>query len=384
MTTPDVLRQLSDLQPAVRQRRAEIEDARQLPRDLAAALRRSQVFRLGLPKTVGGLQATPQEILQAIETVAAADGSTGWCAMVGVANNIAAGYMHESGARAVFADPDVPTAGIAAPAGAATRVDGGVQVSGRWPFASGVTDADWLWAGCMVMQDGKPHMTPHGPEIIHVCVPMSAVAVHDTWRVSGLNGTGSNDVSVAGAFVPDDRIFNLFFPQGHCRDALYRMPSLGWFVSQVGAVSLGIARAALDELVELAQTKIPTLSMAVLADRPAAQIAVAEAEASLAAARAFLYASVDDHWQTLIAGDSLSPRQIAINRLAALNATAAAAAVARTAATLAGGGAIYTSSSMQRHVRDTEAITHHFTVAPHVWEDAGRVFMGRQPTAPIF
>jgi alkylation response protein AidB-like acyl-CoA dehydrogenase len=124
--------------------------------------------------------------------------------------------------------------------------------------------------------------------------------------------------------------------------------------------------------------------MAVLADRPAAQIAVAEAEASLAAARAFLYASVDDHWQTLSAGDPLSPRQIAINRLAALNATTAAAAVARTAATLAGGGAIYTSSSMQRHVRDTEAIAHHFTVAPHVWEDAGRVLMGRRPTAPIF
>ena len=384
MTTLDILRQLSDLQPVIRERRAEIEEARQLPRDLAAALRRSQLFRLGLPRTVGGLQATPPEILQAIETVAAADGSTGWCAMVGVANSLAAGFLRESGARAVFADPDAPTAGIAAPAGAATRTDGGVRVSGRWPFASGVADADWLWAGCMVMQDGKPNMTPQGPEIMHVCVPMNEVVVHDTWRVSGLNGTGSHDVSVADAFVPDDRIFNLFFPNGHCTDPLYRMPPVGWFVCQVAAVSLGIARAALDELVVLAQTKVPTLSKAVLADRPAGQIAVAEAEASLGAARAFLYASVDDHWQTLSAGDRLSPRQLALGRLAALNATTASAAVARTAATLAGGGAIYASSSMQRHVRDSEAITHHFTVAPHVWEDAGRVILGRQPTAPIF
>ena len=101
--------------------------------------------------------------MQAIETVATADGSTGWCAMIATGNNIAAGYMNEPGAREVFADPTAPSAGIAAPAGTAVRVDGGVRVSGRWAFASGITHCDWVWAGCMVMENGQPRMTPHGP-----------------------------------------------------------------------------------------------------------------------------------------------------------------------------------------------------------------------------
>ena len=105
------------------------------------------------------------ELMQIIETVSAADGSTGWCTMVGLANNMAAGYMDEAGAREVFADPTAPSAGIAAPAGQATRIDGGLRVSGRWPFASGITHSEWVWAGCLVMDNGRPRMTPAGPEM---------------------------------------------------------------------------------------------------------------------------------------------------------------------------------------------------------------------------
>jgi alkylation response protein AidB-like acyl-CoA dehydrogenase len=126
------------------------------------------------------------------------------------------------------------------------------------------------------------------------------------------------------------------------------------------------------------------LSQAVLADRPVAQIELARQETAFASARAFLYGAVEDLWQTVNSGGSLTPNQLAFNRMAAINATETGAAVTRAASALAGGSAIYTSASMQRHVRDAEAVTHHFTVAPHVWEDAGRVLMGRQPTAPIF
>ena len=304
--------------------------------------------------------------------------------MIGVANNITAGYLRESGAKDVFGNPNSPCAGIAAPAGVATRVDGGVRVTGRWPFASGITHAEWLWTGCMVHEGGKPRMTPMGPEIIHLCVPISDVKVHDTWFVSGLSGTGSNDVSVDDVFVPERRIFDLFDPAKHRPEPLYQMPSLGWFVAQVAAVSIGIGRAALDELIELAQKKIPTLSTVVLADKPAAQLEVARAEAALASARAFLHSSVEDLWQTAKAGRSPTPRQLAMNRVASSNAANTGASVARRAHVMAGGSSIYADSSLQRHMRDAEAITHHFTVAPHVWEDAGRVFLGRQPTAPIF
>ena len=136
-------------------------------------------------------------------------------AMIGVANNATAGYMNEAGAREVYADPTVPSAGIAAPAGAATRVAGGVQVNGRWPFASGIAHSEWVFAGCLVMENGKPRMTEHGPELVHVCMPVRDVKIHDTWYVSGLRGTGSQDFSVADVFVPQQRVFNLFDASGY-------------------------------------------------------------------------------------------------------------------------------------------------------------------------
>jgi indole-3-acetate monooxygenase len=382
--TDGLLQSLEGLLPTIRARREEIERERRMPRDLIDEIRGTGMFSLGVPSALDGQEASPVEILRAIETVATADGSTGWCAMVAIANNIAAGYMNEPGAKEVFGDPSAPSAGVAAPAGAAVRSDGGVRVSGRWPFCSGVTHCDWLWVGCVVMENGQPRMTPMGPEIIHVCVPVSEVEIHDTWFVSGLSGTGSSDVSAEDVFAPEQRIFSLFDPSTHRPEPLYQMPVVGLFVSQVVAVSLGIARGALDELIELAQTKIPTLSQAVLADRPVAQVDLARAEASLGAARAFLYATVEDLWQTARAGDQPTARQLALNRIAALNAAETGASVARTASVLAGGSSIYAASPLQRHMRDADAVTHHFTVSPHVWEDAGRVFLGRQPTAPIF
>jgi alkylation response protein AidB-like acyl-CoA dehydrogenase len=304
--------------------------------------------------------------------------------MIGTGNNVSAGYINDRGAKEVWSDPAAPTAGIAAPAGAAVRVDGGVRVSGRWPFASGITHCDWVWAGCLVMDNGKPRMTPHGPEIIHVCMPTRDVDIHDTWHVSGLCGTGSNDFSAADVFVPEHRIFALLDPTGHRTEPLYQMPPFSLFVFQLVCVSLGIARAALDELTELAQTKVPSLYTAVLADRPVAQVELARAEAVLGGARAFLYGTAEDMWQTVSAGRPVSDRQLALARIASNHAAETGASVARTANTLAGGSSIYTKSSLQRHARDAEAITHHFTVAPHTWEEAGRVLLGRTLNVPAF
>lgn len=115
-----------------------------------------------------------------------------------------------------------------------------------------------------------------------------------------------------------------------------------------------------------------------------AQVELARAEAALASARALFHETLADLWRTAREGRQHTGRQIALHRIAANNATEVAASVTRTANVLAGGSSIYSGSSLQRHMRDAEAIAHHFTVAPHVWEDAGRVLMGRQPTAPMF
>jgi indole-3-acetate monooxygenase len=384
MDTNGVLKSLTDLLPTIRSKRDEIEKARRLPRDLVDELIKTGVFTLNVPEDLGGRQAPPLEAMRAIELVSSADGSTGWCTMIAAGNNIASGFMNEAGAKEVFADPTGPGAGIAAPIGAATRVDGGLNVTGRWPFASGITHCEWVFAGAIVMEDGKPVMTPHGPEIVHVYMPVAEVEIHDTWYVSGLCGTGSNDFSVKDAFIPEQRIFNLFDPSGHRPDPHYQLPAVSGFVSGLACVSLGIARGALDELIELAPTKTPAMSFSVTADKPGAQIELARAEAALGGARSFLFAATEDLWRTASSGEVVSKRQNAMVRIAAIQAVETAARIAATANTLGGSSSIYSKSSLQRHARDAEAVTHHFTVAPYVWEDAGRVLLGRDPTAPIF
>jgi alkylation response protein AidB-like acyl-CoA dehydrogenase len=384
MQSSGVLTSVQNLLPSIRNRREEIEQARRLPRDLADELRSAGVFRLSVPRAIGGGEAPPVDILRTIETVATADGSTGWCAMIGIGNNVSSGYLNEAGAKEVFADPAAPTAGIAAPAGSAVRTNGGVVINGRWPFASGVTHCDWVWAGCLVMENGKPRMTPMGPEIVHACMPVRDVVIHDTWHVSGLCGTGSNDFSATNVFVPEQRLFALLDPTNHRKEPLYQMPPLILFTFELAAVSLGIARAALDELQEIAQAKTPTLYTQVLADKAVVHVDVARAEAALGSARSFLYETVEKMWQTVLKGQAPTKHDLAVGHIAATHAVETAASVTRTAGTLAGGSAIYKASAMQRHLRDAEAVTHHFTVAPHTWEEAGRVLMGREPIIPVY
>jgi alkylation response protein AidB-like acyl-CoA dehydrogenase len=215
-------------------------------------------------------------------------------------------------------------------------------------------------------------------------MPTSALDVHDTWRVSGLAGTASNDFGARDLFVPAAHAFKLADPATTRPEAICRMPPGPWFTAHLAAVSLGIARGALDELIELAERKVPTFSTVVLAERPAAQVELARAETSVAAARAFLHETLESVWQVVQAGGQLTPRQSALARMAAVNAAEVGAQVTRTVGVLAGGSAIFSASPFQRHLRDAEAITHHFTVAPYVVEDAGRVFLGRRPLAPLF
>jgi alkylation response protein AidB-like acyl-CoA dehydrogenase len=215
-------------------------------------------------------------------------------------------------------------------------------------------------------------------------MPAKEVMIHDTWHVSGLCGTGSNDFSATDVFMPERRLFALLDPSGHRPEPLYQMPPLALFVFQVVCVSLGIARSALDELIELAQAKVPTLYTQVLAEKAAAHIELARTEAALGSARSFLYDTVEEMWQAVSSGRTPTNRQLAMGRAAATHAAETAATVTRTANALGGGSSIYTSSPLQRHARDAEAITDHFTVAPHTWEEAGRLLLGRNTIAPVF
>lgn len=372
---------VSDLLPGIRARREEIERTRRLPRDLVDSLIRTGVFGLAVPRALGGEEIDPLDQIRMIETLSHADGSLGWCAMIALGNGLFAGFMPEPGAKEVFADPALPTAASIAPAGVAEPVEGGIRVSGRWRFASGIDHAGWVLAGCVLTEGGAPRTTP---ELIHVFIPIEEVTVHDTWFASGLCGTGSNDFEAHDVFVPEQRIVSVFDLARHRPEPLYQIPVLALFAPQIAAVGLGIARSALDELATLAIEKTPSFSTVPLSEKPVTQTELARAEASLGSARAFLYDVLDDVWQTIATGREPAKRQHAMCRIAAVHASETAAHIARAVSVLAGGTSIYSTSSLQRHARDADAVLHHVTQSPQTWEEAGRVLLGLEPTFAIF
>jgi alkylation response protein AidB-like acyl-CoA dehydrogenase len=305
--------------------------------------------------------------------------------MIALGNGVFAGFMREPGAKQVYADASRPTAAAIAPSGAAVPVDGGFRVNGRWRFASGIEHCDWVLGGCVVMEAGEPRMTAAGtPEIVHLFMPTGQVHIHDTWYVSGLCGTGSQDFEAKDVFVPEERIVSVFDATGHRLEPLYQMPVIPLFAAHVAAVGLGIARSSLDELTELAIEKTPSFSAVRMSEKPVTQVELARAEARLGAARALLYETLDDLWQTAVAGREPTGRQHALCRVAALHASETAADITRRATVLAGGTSIFNSSSLQRHARDADAVTHHVTQSPQMWEESGRVLLGLEPLFPIF
>jgi len=140
-----VLAAAAGLAERLRDRGAEIEQAGELPPDVVRALHAAGVFRLWLPVELGGYEATPAEVLQVVQLLSAADGSTGWCAATGLAANVAGGLLAEPVARRIFARPDVLCGGALMPGGQAVRQpDGGYLIDGRWSFGSGVQHCDWV------------------------------------------------------------------------------------------------------------------------------------------------------------------------------------------------------------------------------------------------
>ena len=377
---------LNELLPKIKDRREEIEEGRRMPKDLVAEMAATGLWRQGFPTALGGEGASIPDMMRVIEKISAVDGSAGWIAMICGGGADVAPKMTEEGIKEVFADPSMPVAAAIPPKGVAIPVEGGFQFSGTWPFASGVTHVDWVAAGCVILYDGQPRMTPMGmPELVWGWMPTTEIQIQDTWYVNGLKGTGSNDFTGKDVFVPKHRTFHMFDPTNwSLPNDPAGLSEIGGFASMVASVGLGIARGAIDELIELAGGKMPTMSMTNLASKPSTQIEVARLEARLGGARAFLYDAIEDLWDTLLTGEKFTPRQNALVRLAASEAAREAAEVANRVSTIAGGTSLYLKSPIQRMQRDADAVTHHFVLSPPVLEDAGRVLLGLEPTSPVF
>jgi alkylation response protein AidB-like acyl-CoA dehydrogenase len=368
------------LGPAIRAARGEIERARRLPPALVAALQAASLFKMYLPAALGGLETDPITSMRVVEEIAAADGAAGWTLMIGSTYGLWAAFLPEAPAREIYGEGDAVVAGALRPSGRARIVPGGVVVDGRWSFASGIQHCRWWNAGCVVHEGDQPRRTSQGDlETCLVFFPAPQGTVIDTWDVGGLRGTGSHDYAVADLFVPDARVIALDASPRE-RGPLYRLPLQALLDSAMAAVPLGIARTAIDALVELVATKRSAGgSEARLAERHTIQADVGRAEALLQSARAFLYGSVQEAWADVLAGRPVPPRQAALLRLARIHAASASAEAVARMYTAGGGTSVYATGLLERCFRDVHTVTQHVSMAPSNYEVCGRVFLGLEP-----
>lgn len=366
--------------PLVRACRDEGERERRLPAPVLAAMHDAQLFRMYIPKEQGGLEIDPITSMVVVEEIARADAAAAWNLMLGAAYGLWAAFLSDDAAREIYGAPDAVVAGALRPAGRARPVDGGFVVNGRWSFASGIRHSAWWNAGCLVVRDGDGDGdAPQPPESWLVFFPAADGDLIDNWSVGGLRGTGSHDYAVSGLFVPEARAIR-FDAAAHAPGALYRLPRQALLDNMMAALPLGIARTAIDTLVEMASGgKQPAGVGTPLAERRTVQADVARAEALYLSGRAFLYDSVAQSWEAAQAGRALSVREIAVLRLARTHAVQAAAQAVDLMYTDAGGAAIYTRNLLERCFRDIHAVTQHVSMNPANYEVSGRVLVGLAP-----
>jgi indole-3-acetate monooxygenase len=347
---------------------SETERQRRLADELVSQLCASGLMLGGAPREVGGLELSPGVALQCAEEIARGDASAGWCVSIAITSSLLAGYLPDDSRTELFDDPQRIAAGVWAPRGRARPVDGGIVVSGRWAYCSGISHSDLFFAGCIVDGEQLPRV---------IAIRTADLEIVDTWHTLGLRGTGSNDTVADELFIPDAHAFSLF--DGPVLDRpLYRFPIFGFFALSIGAAALGNARGAIDELTALAAHKVGMGSSRTLAQRPATHATVAGAESSLRAARAMYYEAVAAAWEAAQSpGPVVDPLRNGL-RLAATHAVRTSADVVRSMFDLAGGTAIYDDSPLQRRFRDAYTATAHFQVNAASRELPGRILLGQE------
>jgi alkylation response protein AidB-like acyl-CoA dehydrogenase len=376
---PAVIDQARTLATSLADRSAEIEAARRLPADVLAELVAAGCFRILLPRSHGGSEATLAEALSLYELLAVADPATGWTVMIGATGWCDLAALPRPTFDALFTpEADVIMAGAFAPSGSISPINGGYELTGRWGFASGCEHATHFFANAIEgFADGQPLMRMS-------VLDAGAVTIEDTWRVVGLRGTGSHHFSVSGAIIPSERTFVPLTDPPGIDTPVVRIPTPAVFALGIAAVAIGAAQGALDAIVDIAQDKVPLLASASLATDRLFHHNLARADAGLTAGRSLLRTTTERLWARAAAGDDATLEDRARARAAAAWATDSAVATAEFAYRGGGGGAVYDESPLQRRLRDLHAMTQHFLVRPDTFATAGGILAGQGLSVPVF
>lgn len=365
--------ELEALKDEIRSRRQEFHNLRHIPQDIVQQFQRIGVYRAFVPARLGGSAVSPAEFCKLIEEIAIADASAGWVASFGVSATYLAALPPETYAKIYGADPNTVFAGAMFPPQSAQRVAGGLQVSGRWPYASGVMGASLVGAGIKV--EGEDSPLPRT-----AVMPRAAITVDEVWDTIGLRATGSHDILADKVVVPEDWTF-IRGGKPQQEDAIFRYPAMALAAQVLAVVALGAARAGLDWLREDALKRVSITGAPSPASRAYVQIEFARAEGMLMGARAAFYEAMDTAWeQMLTKGEVDRNTHIRLRHSASLAARDGAEA-ARLAFVLGGSDATMSSHPLGRFMLDAASVAQHAFVGAGSWQGAGAALF-EQPTPP--
>jgi indole-3-acetate monooxygenase len=377
----DYLAAARALAPMIAAHGAEIERRRELPERVREALIEGGFFRLLLPRSLGGAELLPTVYLPVIEEIAKADASTAWCLNQTAGCSMIAAYLDPAAGRAIFGGRHGILAWGPGP-GEARVAASGYRVTAQFSFASGSHDASWLGAHLPVVEgDGTPRRAADGSPVLRTLLfPKSAAEMTDIWHVIGLRGTGSDQYSVADLFVPEEFcVARDMAARPREKGLLYRFSNLQLYSAGFAGVAMGIARSALDAFIELARDKIPRGARRTLRDNNVIQSQVAQAEARLAAARAFLLTALDEATAAVARQEHLTLDQRMTIRLAATFAIHQARAAVDTAYHAAGATAIFAENPFERRFRDIHTVSQQLQGRQEHYETVGQYLLGLEP-----
>ncbi|MCP4002658.1 MAG: flavin-dependent monooxygenase [bacterium] len=367
MKLEDVVPAARALTAAAADRAEKTEEARRILPETVRELREAGMFKLVQPRAFGGFELDPVSLVRATTELARGCGSTGWCLGILAIHNWMLGLYEEQAQKDVWGDdPETLLAASFAPTGTAERVDGGILLSGRWSFASGCDASRWMMVGAAVPSDGPL------PDLRMFLVPQEEYRIEDNWYVSGLAGTGSKDIVVDGAIVPEYRSISLIDAfNGHSPgrelysdSPLYRVPFATILLFALAGPALGLARGAYSAFIERSKVRQVTYSAEKVSEQTPVHILIGEATYAMDA--------VDLLWERDLAEiarltsekhEFTMEERARYKRDVGLGIRACQEVTAKLAAA-SGAHGIFKSSPIQRAFRDAQAMTTHAALDP--------------------
>jgi alkylation response protein AidB-like acyl-CoA dehydrogenase len=379
----EILAGAEALVPEIRARAEEVAELRQLPVDLVEALRAAGLFRMAAPRARGGPEMEPRLQLDIVEMLSAADPSVGWCVKIAADSGYFSSWLADQAVEELYPSLDCAIAGLVAPSGRAEKVAGGYRVSGRWGFGSGCTHADVIIAAALVFEGGKPAASDRAGQLEWrvVMAPRDHWRIEDTWRTTGLAGSGSHHYRADDIFIPDAHTFS--FVDGRRRpEPLYAFAGMA-FVSLAG-IPLGLARRAIEEARKVVISKTSTLEAVLLKDLSRVRLGIAQAEMMLGSARAYTHTSLDRVWSEVLTRGRPTREARVQMAMSRVNAFRMARDVAQLMCDVAGSPSIYSANPLDRLLRDALTMNQHIMAQDAMLEHLGAVTLGEAHPLPVF